>query len=96
MVNDEFRVALQANIERINGSDVFCTLYSDRMADFESDPWPAIQLAIAILLDKPIIVACMPGREVPTKLAQVADRIIHGAPDELAEKVAAYLEEDQS
>lgn len=90
--SDEFRVALQANIERIAGSEVFCSLYSESMADFEKDPWPAIQLAIAILLDKPIFLACLPGREPPAKLLAIADEVVFGRPEDLAGKLAAFVE----
>lgn len=71
-----FTEALEQNIARITGSDVFCSLYSDGMADFRKDPWPTIQLAIAILLDKPIIVACLAGRTPPPKLMKIADAVV--------------------
>lgn len=76
-MNDEMRRDLEQNIERITGSEVFLSLYSDRMADFLSDPFPAIQLAIAILLDKPIVVAVLPGRTPPAKLIAIADEVVY-------------------
>lgn len=35
-----------------------------------------VELGASIMLDKPIIVVVEPGREVPGKLRQVADRIV--------------------
>ena len=68
MNDDEaIRFLLEENLEGINASVAFVSLYSDAMADFRRDPWPTIQLAIAILLDKPIILAVLPGRKPPPK-----------------------------
>ena len=91
--SDEFRVSLQANVENITGSEVFCSLFNPSMANFVEDPWPAIQLAIAILLDKPIILAIPTGREkkVPKKLRLIADAVIEGSPEQLAAKIAAFM-----
>ncbi len=93
---NEYDQALQAavrrNMELIGESDVFVSLYSDQMADFLDDPLPAIQLAIAILLDKPIVVACLPGRKPTAKLRAVADVVITGPPSELAAAVQEFLE----
>lgn len=77
---DEFRVMLQANVEQITGSDCFCSLYSQDMGKFMEDPLPAIQLAIAILLDKPIILAVRPGpdHQPPAKLMAIADAVVYG------------------
>lgn len=86
------RDAIQRNVDLINGCGTFVSLYSERMGDFVEGPMPAIQLAIAILLDKPIIVACMPGREPPAKLRAIADAVIYGPADELAEQIAGILQ----
>lgn len=84
-----FNEALEAQIEAISGSAVFCSLYSEGMADFRRDPGPAIQLAIAILLDKPIVVACLAGRMPPRKLVEIADEVIYADTiEELLPKVA--------
>jgi len=79
-----FTEALEENINRITESRVFVQIYHPAMADFVRDPWPAIQLAIAILLDKPIVVACPIGRQVPPRLAKVADAVVEGGPEEIA------------
>ena len=83
MNDDEaIRFLLEENLEGINASVAFVSLYSDAMADFRRDPWPTIQLAIAILLDKPIILAVLPGRKPPPKLMQIADAVVYGADTE--------------
>jgi len=91
-MNDRsFGEALAENIEAISGSRVFVTLYHPSMAEFEKNPWPAIQLAIAILLDKPIVVACPKGRELPARLSKIADLVVEGGPEEIAEAVRRWI-----
>jgi hypothetical protein len=88
MTDDEaFTRWLEGQAEAISGSEVFCQLYSPHMADFLADPGPAVQLALAILMDKPIIVACLPGRKPPAKLLALADAVVYGEPRELARGV---------
>jgi hypothetical protein len=77
-MNDAVREAIERNIEGIDGSVAFVSLYSDGMADFRKDPIPSIQLAIAILLDKPIILALLSGRTPPSKLLKIADAVVYG------------------
>ena len=36
----------------------------------------AVELGMSIVLDKPIILAVVPGRQVPPKLAAVADAVV--------------------
>ena len=36
----------------------------------------AVELGLAIMLDKPIIAVTMPGADVPPKLRQIADEVI--------------------
>jgi hypothetical protein len=42
----------------------------------------AIELGLSIMLDKPIILAVMPGVRVPEHLARVADGVIEFDPDD--------------
>lgn len=50
----------------------------------------AVQLGMSIMLDKPIIAVVQPGMKVPSKLVQVADRIVEmdaqggGSPEQIA------------
>lgn len=44
--------------------------------DGDGDIKFAVETGLAILLDKPIIAMVLPGRQIPAKLAKVADRVI--------------------
>lgn len=55
----------------IGGSKVSISIVPD-----DVDPKFAVELGYMIMLNKPIIVVVPPGRSVPDKLAQVADRIV--------------------
>lgn len=92
MTDKTFPEALRECIATVAGSEAFVSLYSDEMANFEKDPWPAIELAIAILMDKPICLALLPGREPPVKLRKIADHIVRGdSPEALAEGLKSWL-----
>lgn len=92
MSDKTFEEALAKNIEGIAGSAVFINFYHPSMADFEKDPWPAIQLAIAILLDKPILLACPRGRQPPERLRRIADLVVEGGPEEIAAATKRFVE----
>lgn len=62
----------QKNYRLIEGSQVFLSLYNKKMGD---DPLPAMQLGIAILLEKPIYLLVKKGDVVPDKMRKIADRI---------------------
>ena len=64
--------AYQRNYRLINGSQAFLSLFNKKMAD---DPIPAMQLGIAILLEKPIYLLVKNGEEIPDKMRKIADRI---------------------
>ena len=89
-VPDAFREALGENWDGIESSAHFLQLYHPGMRDdFLDDPWPAIQLGIALLMGKPIIVIVPPGRELPEKLRRIADHVIEGGgPEEWAGELA--------
>jgi hypothetical protein len=55
----------------------------------------AVELGLAIMLDKPLVAVVMPGAPVPAKLRRVADRIIEADIDREAgrQKVAAAMRE---
>lgn len=42
----------------------------------EGDVKFAVELGLSIMLDKPIILAVVPGRTIPERLARVADEIV--------------------
>lgn len=96
MADKTFDKALIERISQVAGSDVFASLYHPSMADFRKDPWPAIELTIAILLDKPIVIGVMPGRKAPAKLEAIADLVIEGGPEEIAAGIAEFLHRDDA
>jgi len=57
---------------KIAGSGVFITL-----APEEPDVKAAVELGLAVLLDKPILTIVMPGRGISEHLARVSDRVIY-------------------
>jgi hypothetical protein len=61
----------------------------------EADIKFAVELGLAIMLDKPLMAVVMPGAEVPPKLRLVADRIVEADVDVDAgrRKVAAAMRE---
>lgn len=89
------RGMIERNVEGVSGSSAFVSIYSERMADFADDPLPALQLAIAILLDKPIVLAVLPGREPPAKLVAIADKVIYGDDEAIARGVTEWAKEHQ-
>ena len=95
-MDKRFDEALAENIEKITDSAVFVSLWHPSMADFKKEPWPAIQLAIAILQDKPIILAVPEGREPPEHLRRVADVIVYGGPEEVAAAIQRFIEEGEA
>ncbi len=53
----------------------------------------AVELGMAILLDKPLILIVTPGRRVPERLARAADALIEwdGVSPDVGERVAAAM-----
>lgn len=75
-MDKQFDDALKENWEGVSQSAIMIQLYAPDMADFVKDPWPAIQLAIAILQNKPILICAKEGQLIPGKLLAMADTII--------------------
>lgn len=74
------RAELQRWAERatrgIRESTTFITLWSDSMAsDPKGDPVPVIQLGLAMLLDKPIVIVAPVGAVIPENVRRVARSI---------------------
>lgn len=44
----------------------------------EADIKAAVELGLAILMDKPIVSLVMPGREIPERLRRASDMVIEG------------------
>ena len=60
----------------------------------EADVKQAVEIGLAILMDKPIIVVVPQGRTIPGKLGRVADYVVEGNMDTQAglEKLGRQLE----
>lgn len=76
---ESLRKAIVENVEGIGGSASFVSLYSDAMKDFVDEPWPAIQLTIALLMEKPIVLLVRPDQHPPAKLVAIADAVLKGS-----------------
>lgn len=55
----------------------------------------AVELGLAIMLDKPIIAVVAPGQIIAGKLRAVADEIVEWSPDGSSEELMAILAEAQ-
>ena len=73
---------------KIAGASAFVAIVPE-----EPDVKAAVELGLAILLDKPIVSVVMPGRGISDHLARVSDRVIYADIDtkEGAELVAREL-----
>jgi hypothetical protein len=82
-------------VEKIAGSAVFVSLAPEGEPDIKF----AVELGIAIMLDKPILVVRIPGRPVPEHLRRVADEIVDAdvdleeGRDRLQQAIVRMLEE---
>lgn len=52
----------------------------------------AVELGVAVMLDKPIIALVKPGTRIPEKLARVVDRFVEYDPDKLDAAADALTE----
>jgi hypothetical protein len=64
-------------VPMIEQSAVTVSIVPDGTADVKF----AVELGLSIMLDKPIILAVTPGRQVPDHLARVADAIVSFDPE---------------
>jgi hypothetical protein len=67
--------AADRNCAMIDDSKVFLSLFS---RDMTKDAIPCLQLGLAMMLDKPIIVVAAPEDEIPENLQNVAVAIFQG------------------
>lgn len=69
----EFEAALKksmlSNKGKIDGSAMFVSLYSDGMY---KDPLACLQLGMAIMMDKPIVLIGLQGAKLPEHLKKIA------------------------
>lgn len=67
--------AADRNCAMIDDSKVFVSLFSK---DMTKDAIPCLQLGLAIMLDKPIVVVAAADDEIPENLANCATAIFQG------------------
>lgn len=67
--NETIKKIIENSKEKIQSSSSFLALYS---AEWKEDPVPLLQLAIAIILDKPIILLAIQGVPIPENLKKLA------------------------
>jgi hypothetical protein len=61
-------------VPKVEGSDIFVSITPS--SPDKLDIKFAVELGLAIMLDKPIVAVIPPGAEVPEKLARVVDRFV--------------------
>ena len=67
----------QWSVDGVRDSGTFLQLFNRSMVDDPlGDPLPLFQLGLAVLFDKPIVVAVEAGAELPANLRRIADRIV--------------------
>lgn len=69
---DQMRKATKESAEKIKNSALFLTLITE---NFFRDPIAMIQLGLAIMLDKPIVIVTVDNTAVPKHLALIAKSI---------------------
>lgn len=70
------RNALEDLVPKLQGSMCTVSIVPRDTADVKF----ALELGFSVMLDKPIIAVIPPGRQVPSKLARIADEIVEGDP----------------
>lgn len=77
-------------IPKIKDSNIFVSITPD--TPDKVDVKFAVELGLAIMMDKPIVATISPGTKIPEKLAKVVDRFIEMDPDNPGAMVDALQE----
>ena len=87
-------------LPKIMSSAVTLTLLGDRDPR-EWDIKQAVELGAILLLDKPLILVCVPGATIPTRLRKAADLVIedwtpenHAAQERLTDAITTFSGDD--
>lgn len=76
MKKDELAIWAEKTAKQIDGSAIFIQLYNSQNGkDLLEEPLYLLQLAYAIMMDKPIAVLIVYGDKIPDKLKKIADVI---------------------
>lgn len=89
----KLKEAFDRNYEALKGSAVFVSLYHPNMAN---ETIPVLQLGLAVLLNKPIIVAAEPGTLIPANLLKLAVgqvQMDRNNPEALAKDIRVVIED---
>jgi hypothetical protein len=65
--------AVDRSLGPIGKSAVFLALSPDKMKD---DPLPILQMGLAVLLDKPIIILAREGEPIPSNVQKIALEVV--------------------
>ncbi|MHA2427579.1 MAG: hypothetical protein ACXADB_06115 [Candidatus Hermodarchaeia archaeon] len=90
-------------VPKVEGSDIFVSVTPS--SPDKVDVKFAVELGLAIMMDKPIIATMQPGTKIPAKLAAVVDEFVEmdydNIPDssrrlgEVAQELAEKLKKDE-
>lgn len=69
--------SVKKNAEKIGNTDIFMSIVTK---DYLDDPYCAMQLGLAILMDKPIRLLVKQGCPIPSSLKMIAERIVFYGP----------------
>lgn len=96
-INDLFdKKWMQDTHEKIRGSAVFLSIFTNNYMD---DPAALLQLAYAIMLNKPLYFIVPHGTVIPEKIKKIADKLDFFNPDdkqEMQNKVSTMLKEQMT
>lgn len=80
-IDGVIRRSVQRNAEKIGSSDLFVSVLTPAYLD---DPYCAMQLGLAILMNKPIRLLVKEGTDIPPGLLKVADKVkYYRGPDDI-------------
>lgn len=71
-MSDWDREWLRKTHEKIEGSGMFLSLFGE---NYKEDPTALVQLAFAMMLDKPIYIVAQEGSKIPKKFLKIAEGV---------------------
>lgn len=87
---------LKSTHEKINGSAVFLSIFTKNYVD---EPYALLQLAFAMMLDKPLYLIVPEGTKIPEKIRRAADKVEFFNPEDkkdMQAKVTKMLKEQMT
>lgn len=77
-------------VPMIEGSTITASIVPTSKTDIKF----AVELGLAIMLDKPVAIIVQPGQQVPEHLLRVADEVIEWGPD-LGQRIAKFADRQE-